>query len=88
MGDVVLKVYAFEICSCKYESGWSVQELFASKRDAARAMYRWLYADVLSSQNLRRQIGRQRGGLYGWRGDKYSSVPSVDMWRVKEYELN
>ncbi len=78
-------VYAFELCYCRYESGWTVNSLHATKRLAAKAMFTWLFQDVLINQQMRRLNGRS-GGL-DWRGEKLWNVPSVDGWRVKAYEV-
>jgi hypothetical protein len=33
-----MKVYAFEICSCKYESGFSIHSIYINKTAAYKAM--------------------------------------------------
>lgn len=68
-------VFAFEWCSCVYESGFSIISLHATKQGALRAMVR--------EANLRWQAGRDNDLRFGRLSSRMDPL-CHEAWRVRE----
>jgi len=73
-------VFAFEWCSCIYESGFSLESLHDTKRGALKAM--------IAAANLRWQESRDGQLMYGGGGKARFSPLQYEAWRVRAIELH
>lgn len=73
-------VFAFEWCSCIYESGFSLVSLHDTKRGALKAM--------IAAANIRWQESRDGQLMYGGGGKERFDPLQYEAWRVRTIELH
>lgn len=90
---VVMKVYAFEHCSCIYESGFAVQSLHTTKKGAYLAMRKFLLEQNKEHYETMDVFKRERRRLmkdpdYKYKGsyDKFEFM-YMERVAVREYEV-
>lgn len=65
-----MKVWAFEVCLCEYETGWNVRSLHSTKEQAEKAMH----------ELMEREVYVNEGGAEDYVSDGYRVIE----WSVEQ----
>jgi len=59
-----MTIYAFEYCSCVFESAFGIESLHTTKRGAWKAMNKWLNNRFIKEYDFRIKYGKNLGCIY------------------------